>query len=293
MNKLLTLLRKDGFQAFWLLAPSVIGFSIFYLIPFLLGFWESFTDGAGVGGSKFVGLYNYIDLLGSSSFRKAAANTLLFTAVSVPLLILLSLGLALLLNRPLFLRDGIRTSIVLPLVVPVASTVTIWQIFFDWNGTLNEWLHEIGQGRIDWMQSDWSIGIVAVMFLWKNLGYNMILFLAGLQSIPRSYYESASIEGAGPLRRLYHITLVYLTPTMFFVVLISIVNSFKVFRETYLLAGDYPYDRLYMMQHYMNNMFASLDVQKLTAAAILMVGCIALLVALLLAVERRFRENME
>ncbi|MEG6589491.1 sugar ABC transporter permease [Paenibacillus barengoltzii] len=293
MNKLLTLLRKDGFQAFWLLAPSVIGFSIFYLIPFLLGFWESFTDGAGVGGSKFVGLHNYIDLLGSSSFRKAAANTLLFTAVSVPLLILLSLGLALLLNRPLFLRDGIRTSIVLPLVVPVASTVTIWQIFFDWNGTLNEWLHEIGQGRIDWMQSDWSIGIVAVMFLWKNLGYNMILFLAGLQSIPRSYYESASIEGAGPLRRLYHITLVYLTPTMFFVVLISIVNSFKVFRETYLLAGDYPYDRLYMMQHYMNNMFASLDVQKLTAAAILMVGCIALLVALLLAVERRFRENME
>lgn len=181
----------------------------------------------------------------------------------------------------------------LPLVVPVASTVTIWQIFFDWNGTLNEWLHEFGQGRIDWMQSDWSIGIVAVMFLWKNLGYNMILFLAGLQSIPRSYYESASIEGAGPLRRLYHITLVYLTPTMFFVVLISIVNSFKVFRETYLLAGDYPYDRLYMMQHYMNNMFASLDVQKLTAAAILMVGCIALLVALLLAVERRFQENME
>ncbi len=293
MNKLLTLLRKDGFQAFWLLAPSVIGFSIFYLIPFLLGFWESFTDGAGVGGSKFVGLHNYIDLLGSSSFRKAAANTLLFTAVSVPLLILLSLGLALLLNRPLFLRDGIRTSIVLPLVVPVASTVTIWQIFFDWNGTLNEWLYEIGQGRIDWLQSDWSIGIVAVMFLWKNLGYNMILFLAGLQSIPRSYYESASIEGAGPLRRLYHITLVYLTPTMFFVVLISIVNSFKVFRETYLLAGDYPYDRLYMMQHYMNNMFASLDVQKLTAAAILMVGCIALLVALLLAVERRFRENLE
>jgi multiple sugar transport system permease protein len=193
----------------------------------------------------------------------------------------------------LFLRGGFRTSIVLPLVVPVASTVTIWQIFFDWNGTLNEWLHHFARGRIDWMQSDGSLGIVAVMYIWKNIGYNMILFLAGLQSIPREYYETASIEGAGRVRQLFHITLVYLTPTMFFVVLISIVNSFKVFRETYLLAGDYPYDRLYMMQHYMNNMFASLDVQKLTAAATLMVGCIALLATGLLRVERRFRENTE
>ncbi len=293
MNRLRSLLHKDGMQAVWLLAPSAIGFAIFYLIPFVLGIGESFTDGAGAGRGAFVGLDNYNELLHSSSFRKAAANTLLFAGIGVPLLIVLSLGLALLLSRPLFLRNGLRTSIVLPLVVPVASTVTIWQIFFDWNGTLNEWLHRLQIGRIDWMQSDWSLGIVAVMYIWKNIGYNMILFLAGLQSIPREYYETASIEGAGPMRRLFHITLVYLTPTMFFVVLISIVNSFKVFRETYLLAGDYPYDRLYMMQHYMNNMFASLDVQKLTAASTLMVGCISLLVVGLLRMERRFRENME
>lgn len=293
MNRLRGLLRKDGIQAVWLLAPSAIGFSIFYLVPFALGVGESFTDGAGAGRSEFVGLRNYNELLHSSSFRKAAANTLLFAGIGVPLLIALSLGLALLLNRTLFLRDGLRASIVLPLVVPVASTVTVWQIFFDWNGTLNEWLHRFHLGRVDWMQSEWSLGIVAVMFIWKNIGYNMILFLAGLQSIPREYYETASIEGAGPVRRLFRITLVYLTPTTFFVVLISIVNSFKVFRETYLLAGDYPYDRLYMMQHYMNNMFASLDVQKLTAAATLMVGCISLLVVGLLGIERRFRENME
>ncbi|MGO4110025.1 carbohydrate ABC transporter permease [Paenibacillus sp. YAF4_2] len=284
-------LRGDGVAAWLFLGPSLIGFSLFYLIPFVLGFYESFTDGA-LGG-RFVGLNNYTDLLHSASFRKAAGNTMLFTAIAVPLLIVLSLTLAVMLNRPLFLRSWLRTSFMLPLVVPVASVVTVWQIFFDWNGTLNAWLHELGFARIDWMQSNWSMSIVVVMYIWKNIGYDMILLLAGLQSIPKDYYETASLEGAGRFHQFWHITLVYLTPTMFFVLLISIINSFKVFRETYLLAGDYPYDRLYMLQHYMNNMFFELDVQKLTAAATLMVGFIVVMTSGLLRAERNFREYTE
>ncbi|WP_271753851.1 carbohydrate ABC transporter permease [Cohnella sp. JJ-181] len=284
-------LRGEGSIALLFLAPSLIGFSIFYLIPFLIGLYESFTDG-NLGG-VFVCLHNYRELLASGSFRKAALNTLLFTGIGVPLLIASSLGLALLLHRPVYLRGWLRTSIVMPLVVPVASVVMIWQIFFDWNGTLNEWLHHFSHGRVDWMQSEWSMSVVVLMYLWKNIGYNMILFLAGLQTIPKDYYETAEIEGAGRMRQLIHITLVYLTPTMVFVVLISIVNSFKVFRETYLLAGDYPYDRLYMMQHYMNNMFFSLDIQKLTAAAALMVVCIVAMAAGLLRAERQYRESTE
>ncbi|SFI27647.1 multiple sugar transport system permease protein [Paenibacillus sp. UNC496MF] len=283
--------RGDAAAAMLFLAPSLTGFAVFYLVPFALGFYESFTDGA-LGG-RFVGLGNYAELLHSASFRKAAGNTLLFTGAGVPLLVALSLALAVLLNRPLRLRGPIRTSIMLPLVVPVASVVTAWQIFFDWNGTLNAWLHALGIARIDWMQSNWSLSIVAVMYIWKNIGYDMILLLAGLQSIPKDYYETASLEGAGRFHQFRHITLVYLTPTLFFVLLISIINSFKVFRETYLLAGDYPYDRLYMLQHYMNNMFFELDVQKLTAAATLMVGCIVVLTSGLLRAERRFRENTE
>ncbi|WP_188889119.1 carbohydrate ABC transporter permease [Paenibacillus radicis (ex Gao et al. 2016)] len=290
-NRLQRWLRREGMLALLFLAPSLIGFAVFYIIPFAMGVYESFTDRT-LGGS-FVGFDNYKELLASSSFRKAAANTLLFTGLSVPLLIAASLSLALLLNRPLFFRNGLRTAFILPLVVPVASIVMIWQIFADWNGTLNLWLHHWGKERVDWLQSDWSMGVLVIMYLWKNIGYNMILFLAGLQSIPQDYYETARIEGAGRLRQLVHITLVYLTPTMFFVILISIINSFKVFRETYLLAGDYPYDRIYMLQHYMNNMFFSLDIQKLTAAATLMVGCIVLFVTGLLRAERRFRDNME
>ncbi len=283
--------RGDGVAAMLFLLPSLIGFSVFYLVPFLLGLYESFTDGS-LGG-RFVGFGNYSELLHSASFRKAAGNTALFTSVSVPLLIALSLALAMLLNRPLILRSWLRTSFMLPLVVPVASVVTVWQIFFDWNGTLNAWLHHMGHKRIDWMQSNWSMSIVVVMYLWKNIGYDMVLLLAGLQSIPKDYYETASLEGAGRWYQFRHITLVYLTPTLFFVVLISIIHSFKVFRETYLLAGDYPYDRLYMLQHYMNNMFSQLDVQKLTAAATLMVACIVVLTSGLLRAERRFRDNTE
>ena len=290
-RKLPAWLRKDGTAAFLFLAPGLSGFSLFYLVPFAMGVYYSFTD--KVQNGSFVGLANYRELLSGSSFRQAAVNTMLFTGIGVPILIALSLMLALILNRRLWLTNGLQTAFVLPLVVPVASIVMICQIFIDWNGSLNAWLHSIGLPRVDWLNSNGSMAVLIVIYIWKNIGYDMILFLAGLQSIPRSYYETARIEGAGGIRQLFGITIVYLTPTIVFVILISIVNSFKVFRETYMLAGEYPYDRIYMMQHYMNNMFFSLDIQKLTAAADLMVGFIIVLVSGLLTVERRFQNNLE
>lgn len=284
-------LRRESAAVMLFLAPSVLGFSVFYLIPFVLGISQSLTN--RTLGGHFTGLSNYAELLASGSFRKAAANTLLFTSISVPLLIVLSLGLALLINKGPFFRQVLQTALILPLVVPVASVVLVWQIFVDWNGTLNAWLVHAGYSRVDWLQSGASMGVLVVLYLWKNLGYNLILFLAGLQQIPRDYYETARIEGAGRWHQFTRITLVYLTPTLFFVVLISIINSFKVFRETYLLAGDYPFDRIYILQHYMNNMFAALEIQKLTAAATLMVLCIAILVTVLLSLERRFRDVLD
>ncbi|MBH5316197.1 sugar ABC transporter permease [Paenibacillus sp. GSMTC-2017] len=285
------LLRKQNVIALGFLLPSIVGFSVFYLIPFIQGviysFMNSTTDGS------FVGFDNYKELLTSESFRKASANTLLFTGVSVPLILIISLMIAMLLNQNIFMRKWIRTAYVLPLVVPVASIVMIWQILFDWNGSVNNLLHGLGVDRMDWMKSEWARGVLSVAYLWKNVGYNIILFLAGLQSIPKDYYETADLEGAGRFHKLTSITLVYLTPTMCFVVLMSIINSFKIFRETYLIAGDYPHDSIYMMQHYMNNMFFSLDVQKLTAAATLMVLCILIIVLGMFALERQFRQYME
>lgn len=283
-------LNNDGKVAAFFLLPSLIGFSLFYLIPFVMGTIYSFKDGA-VGGS-FVGLFNYKELLASASFLKAATNTFWFTAINVPLVIGISLIVALCLHQTVMFKNAIISSFILPIVVPVASIVMLWQILFDWNGTINLWMVKMGFSQIDWMKSDWSIVVVSLVYLWKNIGYNMIIFLAGLQNIPKDYYEIAEMEGAGRFFKFRQITLVYLTPTMFFVLLMSIINSFKVFRETYLIAGDYPYDRIYMIQHYMNNMFASLNVQKLTAAASLMVLCILILVFIFFAIERHYRKFM-
>ena len=283
-------LNNDARISVFFLLPSLIGFFLFYLIPFVIGTIYSFKDEA-VGGT-FVGLLNYKELLASASFLKASSNTFWFTAINVPIVIGISLLLALCLHQTVFFKNVIISSFILPIVVPVASIVMLWQILFDWNGTINSWIVNLGFTQIDWMKSEWSIAVVSVVYLWKNIGYNMIIFLAGLQNIPKDYYEIAEIEGAGRFFKFRQITLIYLTPTMFFVILMSIINSFKVFRETYLIAGDYPFDRIYMIQHYMNNMFASLNIQKLTAAATLMVGSILMLVFVLFAIERRYRKFM-
>lgn len=284
------LFQNDGGIALFFLLPSAIGFFIFYLIPFVLGIIYSLKDGM-IDGS-FVGLFNYKELLNSASFLKATSNTFWFTALNVPLVIVISLILALCLHETIWFKNFIISSFILPIVVPVASIVMLWQIVFDWNGTFNSLMVSKGFTQIDWMKSNWSFAVVSVVHLWKNIGYNIILFLAGLQNIPKDYYETAEVEGAGRYFKFRHITLVYLTPTMFFVILISIINSFKVFREIYLIAGDYPHDRIYMIQHYMNNMFVTLDIQKLTSAATLMVACILILVFVLFAVERRYRKFM-
>lgn len=277
--------KRDAGYALLFLAPSLTGFLLFFLLPFIQSMYYSLMD-SPVNGS-FAGFSNYAGLLSNKIFLRAAANTLLFTGISVPAIMALSLSLALLLNRAVYFRNALRTLFISPLVIPVASVVLVWQIVFSSTGALNGFLHAMGFGPVNWMETEWARIVVIVVYLWKNTGYDMILFLAGLQSIPPEYYESAQIDGASAFCRFQRITLVYLTPTSFFVFIISIINSFKVFRETWLIAGSYPHESIYMLQHYMNNMFSSLDYQKLTSAAFLMAFAVFLLVLALFRFERR------
>ena len=272
------------------LAPSLVGFAVFYIIPFLVGGYYSLVS-SPVNG-KFIGLSNYSSLLNNAVFLTAAKNTLIFTGVSVPLNMAISLGFAMLLARKIYMKKALRTFFITPLVIPVASVVLVWQILFDSAGTVNALLHDMGLQPVDWMGSGWARLVVVIVYLWKNAGYNMVLFLAGLQNIPAEYYESASIDGAGFFRKFRSITCIYLTPTAFLVMIMSIINSFKVFRETWMLAGDYPHDSIYMLQHYMNNMFASLDYQKLTTAAYLMAALVVVLVFCLFWFERRVGKSI-
>jgi multiple sugar transport system permease protein len=178
------------------------------------------------------------------------------------------------------------------MMVPVASVVLIWKVMFSQNGTVNEFLALFGIDKIDWLQSRYAIYVVVLLFLWKNLGYFMILFMAGLANIPKELLEVADVEGASERYKFFSIKLRYLSPTVLFVLILSLINSFKVFREIYLLTDDYPAE-LYMLQHFMNNTFRSLDYQKLSAAAVLMALVMIVLIRILFWIEDRFGKDVE
>lgn len=273
------------------LAPSLIGVMIFFIVPFMVIIYYSMVDNPI--SRDFVFLDNFISVMKNSAFRKAALNTLKFSLVSVPLAVILGMGLAMLLDSKIPFVSQFRASFLCPMMVPVASVVLIWQVIFHYNGTLNEIITKFGGGRIDWLKSDKAMIVIVVLFLWKNLGYNMILFLSALNNISKDQLEVATLEGAGAWYKFVHIKLRHLSPTILFVAILSLINSFKVFREVYLLTGDYPYDSIYMLQHFMNNTFRTLDYQKLSAAAIIMALVIIAILAVLFVAENKFGEDAE
>jgi multiple sugar transport system permease protein len=273
------------------LLPSLLGVALFFIAPFGVVGYFSMVDSPFM--PEFAGLSNYVKLMGNSAFLSAAKNTALFSLTAVPLAVLLSLLMAVLLEQNIPWASAFRTFFLTPLMVPTASIVLIWQVFFHDNGTINEFLKNIGGSGVYWFKSSWSFIVVLTLFLWKNLGYNMILFMAALNDIPRELLEVADLDGAGGWQKFRYIKLRFLSPTILFVGLMSLVNSFKVFREVYLLTGDYPYDTLYMLQHFMNNTFHSLDYQKLSSAAVLLFLIMIVIIGLLFYLEDRFGKDLE
>lgn len=284
-------LKSDGAFPYLCLAPSLIGVMIFFIIPFFVIIFYSMVDNPI--NKDFVFLDNYIAIVKNTAFRRAALNTLTFSALSVPLAVVLSLMLAMLLDCKIPFVSQFRTSFLCPMMVPVASVVLIWQVIFHNNGVMNDFLAGFGIERVDWFKSALGQLVIVALFLWKNLGYNMILFLSAINNIPSDLMEVAVLEGASPFYRFFKIKLRYLSPTILFVTILSLINSFKVFREVYLLTGDYPYDSLYMLQHFMNNTFRNIDYQKLSSAAILMAIVMIIIIGGLFIAENKFGEDVE
>ena len=273
------------------LSPSLIGVMVFFVIPFFVVIYYANID--NIINKQFVGFQNYQNVLGNSAFRQAAKNTATFSLVSVPLAIILSLVMALILEHEIPFKSTFRTFFLSPLMVPVASVVLIWQVLFDYHGVINDAITVFGGDPIDWFKSSYSQLVVVILFLWKNLGYNMILFMAALSAIPRDVLEVSVLDGASSWKQFWSIKFRYITPTLFFVGIMSLINSFKVFREVYLLTGDYPYDSLYMLQHFMNNTFKSLDYQKLSAAAIIMCLVMMVIIGILFIFEDKIGKDVE
>ncbi len=281
---------KEALAGYLFISPSLIGFAVFFIIPFIFSLYYCFTS--GIGRTSFVGLGNFISLFQSKSFLLALKNTILFGSISVPAIIAVSFLTALLLTARIRGLSYFRTFYIIPLIIPVASVILVWEIIFDQYGILNNLLVNLGSGSVQWLQGKWSVVVLIMLYIWKNCGYNIILFVAGINNIPGIYYESAFIDGAGPIRCMISITIPHLIPTTFFVFIMSIINSFKVFKEAYLLAGSYPDTNIYLLQHFMNNNFFNLSYQRLTTAAFTISALIFILVFIMFRFEKKFTGNL-
>lgn len=282
---------KEKISSGLFLAPSFLGVLIFFVIPFVVVIYYSMVDNPI--SNNFVFLDNFSNVIKNNAFQQAVKNTAQFSAIAVPLAVILSLVLAVVLNQKLPFHSQFRTFFLSPMMVPVASIVLIWQVLFHYNGAVNDVILAFGGSKIDWVKSDYSNIVIVILFLWKNLGYNMILFMAALGSIPKDIVEVAQLESATPWQIFLYIKLRYMSSTILFVTILSLISSFKVFREIYLLTGDRPYEAIYMLQHFMNNMFRSLDYQKLSAAAIMMAVVMVLLIGTLFIIENHFGKDVE
>ncbi|MCL2747150.1 MAG: sugar ABC transporter permease [Oscillospiraceae bacterium] len=271
--KRFTLRRREALTGLGFAAVPLLGFAAFYVVPF--GITVAKTLSGGVSGFNFTGFSNYVSVLNSEAFRLAAGNTFKFIGVGVPLLMALSLGVALLLNmrlrggRRIRGGDGFRAAYVLPLVLPTASVILVFEILFESGGAINYALDKLGLEPVNFLRSPNTFWILLLLFIWKNIGYGIILMLGGLVQIPKEYYEAARADGAGGFTCLRRITLPLMAPTFLFVTVISIVGAFKSFREAFALAGAYPHESIYMLQHFMINNFARLNYPRLSVAAVL------------------------
>ena len=273
------------------LTPSVSGVLLFFVIPFFVVIYYSVINNPV--NRQFVWMENYRMVIQNQSFQLAAKNTAIFSGISVPAAVMISLVFACVLSQKLPGLSQFRTSMLTPLMVPVASVVLIWQVVFSYNGALNSLISHFGLDPVDWMKSDFNRYVVILLFLWKNVGYNMILFIAALANVPVDIQEMAMIEGAGAIRIFFQIKLRYISPTIVFVTILSLINSMKIFREVYLLTGKYPYDGLYLLQHFMNNTFESLDYQKLSSAAIMMALVMVVIIMILFVADNRLGKDVE
>jgi len=254
--------------------PSLVGMTIFFFVPAALSLFYAFTNARG----EFVWLGNFVDVLTNSTFQLAARNSLLFIAVSVPLNLTISFLLASTLQH-LRNKKSLAIAFMLPLIIPSGAIVFFWNTLFADNGAINSFLFQRGMDTVPWLATNWSFVIILIVFLFKNIGFNLVLFLAGFSFIPKDYYEVAKIEGAGKFATFRHVTSIYMLPTFFLVLMMSIINSVRIFREIYLLYGAYPHQSVYMLQHFMNNQFIFANMQRLSVTATILSLAVVIMVA--------------
>lgn len=247
------------------LLPGLLGILVFYVFPFFGGIYFSLTD--GTSQARFVGLGNYTGVWNNKMFLLGLKNTLVLSLMCAPLVWVLGFLVAALLNK---LNNGtalLRNSVLLPYVLPSSAVILIWLLAFDFGGPINHLLAAFNIERIQFLSGSAMRLPVVLLFVWKNLGFAVIVYLSAMQAVPEDLYEYATLEGAGFFRKSYYITIPHILPTAFLVFVLEWVNAFRIFKEVYFIGGPYPDLDVYTLQNYMNNMYGKLNFQNVTAAA--------------------------
>lgn len=251
-------------RGFLWIFPSFLGVLLFYLLPYADVIRRSFV---GAVDNHFVGLKNYQMIFENTAFLLAVKNTVLFTVICIPMLIVTALVCAVVLYQSKY-GGLIKSAFLMPMALPAVSVALVWRLLFHSQGLVNHWLGKFGVTESDWMNTPNAFWILVFSYIWKNLGYDIVLWMAGLSGISEGIYEAARVDGADERQIFFKITLPNLKPSLYTITVLSFLNSFKVFREAYLVAGDYPHESIYMMQHLFNNWFRSFSFDKMAAAAV-------------------------
>lgn len=244
--------RAEARWGYVLIAPMMIGFTVFFLLALVASFGLSLTSWDVLSAPVWVGLDNYVQLFRDPEFRAALRNTAAITIPNVILRLVFSLGLALALNSNIRFRAFYRVMFFMPVLTMPVAIGTIWKWLFDPAfGPINAFLELFGLARLEWLSNPrTAVAAVVIVLLWSGVGYDMIIFLAGLQNVPREYYEAAQLDGAGSWRRFLDITLPLLTPTTFFLLVIAIISSLQVFDLIFVMTQVGTANRLPTVVYY-------------------------------------------
>ncbi len=247
------------------LAPSLFGVLLFVILPFGDVVRRSFMTAVT---KEAAGVKNYKIIFTNSAFLLAVKNTLKFTLVCIPLMVALGLVIALAMGSIRHMQT-VKSLYLFPLAMPTAAVAVVWKMVFYEKGFLNKYLEQFGiGGGVDYIGSGAAFYVLAGTYIWKNLGYTIVLWLAGIMGVNGDMMEAARVDGAGKMQRFWYVLFPNLKGSLYIIVVISFLNSFKIYREAYLVAGAYPHDSIYMLQHLFNNWFVNLDLDKMAAAAV-------------------------
>lgn len=277
---------KKEWHGFLFIAPLIIGCLVFTIVPFFLVVKYSVSTGQGVR-MQFVGLENYFTLFQNPSFTLAFGNSMHFLAIGLPLVMMIAYLIALMLKSQAEKHTLLKSVLLFPYIMPVAATVLLVDVFCGETGLINQFFLALDLPIVDWLGGPSGFWVAILLYLWKGTGYATVLLLAGLLTIPGEQYESAQLDGASALQKFFYITTPQMWYSVFFSLVFSLINAFKCFREIFLIGGEHPNDSLYLLQHFINNSFKSLNYTNLSVSSLYLMTVILLVLGAFYGYVRR------